>query len=295
MSRIAPSPLVRAAAPLVLLAALAAPARAEVATADDASPISVDDQRRHFAVGARGRLLMIPGWMLDSFLTHHTELVSGSTALEFIVRKGPLDIVTSLDASFYNLPSGNFLAAGKDPRLDTHYMEFRGLTQVSLDVAFIYRAEITRWAEFLVGGGVGLGLVLGDVWLINNSDQVCTADNAGDASKCHPISGDTYTDASGQVRPIGPIRPSDPDLALKLDGTYASQIDCNKRNTDGKLDCRDTALHPHWHPAPEKPPVMVVLNFILGFRFKVNRHLNINLTGGFRNGWIVGVGPEYVF
>jgi hypothetical protein len=279
---------------------VATSARADVGGAiaspwDDTKPISPDDSRRHYAVGMRGRLLMVPGWMLDGFLTEHTDLTSGATGLEFIVRKGPLDIVTSLDVSFFSMGAGNFLASGKDPRLDTHYVDFRGLSLLSVDVTFVYRTAVTRWAEFLIGGGVGLGLLLGDVWLINNSDQVCTVDNVKDPSKCHPISGDTYTDASGQARPIGPIKPGDPDFERKLEATAASQAACNKANVDGTLDCRDTALHPHWHAAPEKPPVMVVLNFILGIRFKVNRHLNINVTGGFRDGWVVGAGPEYVF
>jgi len=39
----------------------------------------------------------------------------------------------------------------------------------------------------------------------------------------------------------------------------------------------------------------VVINVQLGFKFKIHRHFNFNLMGGFRDGFVVGGGPEYVF
>jgi hypothetical protein len=39
----------------------------------------------------------------------------------------------------------------------------------------------------------------------------------------------------------------------------------------------------------------VVVNFIIGLRFKLHRHFNVDLQGGFRDGWVFGVSPEYVF
>ena len=40
---------------------------------------------------------------------------------------------------------------------------------------------------------------------------------------------------------------------------------------------------------------MVVINFQVGFKFKLHRHFDFNVAGGFRTGWVVGGGPEVVF
>jgi hypothetical protein len=275
---------------------LPAPEEAAAAAAVVSSaPISTDDGRTLYALGVRGRLFLAPGWMLAPFLDQYNAVTRGSIGLEFTRRRGTFDVVTSLDFTWMSPADGNFLGAGKDPTLDTHYVEFRGFNFLSLDVSFYYHHEVTRWLEVLVGGGIGLGLVLGDIDDINGSSQVCTAANRGDPSKCYPISSDTYQNAQGQTVTVGAIKPGDPDFERKLDATAQSQARCNAMNTSGQLDCRDTSLHPHFHVVTEKPPVMVVVNFLVGLRFKLHRHANLNLTGGFRNGWVVGMGPEYVF
>ena len=266
------------------------------ARSDERRPLSSDDQRVHYALGVRGRLLVVPEWMLSPFLDQNSGgLTSGSFGLEFTRRKGGLDIITSLDYTAYPASDGNFLGAGKDPRLDTHFTQFRGLGLLSLDVTFVWHHDVQPWLAVMVGGGFGLGVVLGDIGVINASSAVCDKGNAGNPSACYPISSDLYTDASGKQQVIGAIKPDDPDFQRKLDGTAASAAACNKANSSGTLDCRDTALHPHFHPAAEKPPVMVVLNFLVGLRFKVQRHFNVNVSGGFRDGWFFGAGPEYVF
>ena len=259
----------------------------------ESAPVPTSDSNRVlYALGLRGRYLAVPGFMLDPFLLHHTELHSGGVGLEFTRRKGQLDIVLSLDFSWYNPPNGNFLGKNKDPALDSHYTEFRGLSFLSLDVAFIWVHDLAPWIAIMLGGGVGIGVVFGDIWTINNSSQVCTRDNAGDPSKCYPVSRDSYVNAMGQTVEIGAIRPSDPDFQRKLDATSQAQVNCMK--TPG-ADCRDTSGHPYYHKSEDKPPVMVVVNFILGFKFKLHRHFNFNVSGGFRDGFIVGGGPEYVF
>jgi hypothetical protein len=60
-------------------------------------------------------------------------------------------------------------------------------------------------------------------------------------------------------------------------------------------DCKDTAEHPYYHATSDKPPVLIAINVIVGFKIKVHRHASINISGGFRNGFFVGGGPEYVF
>ena len=290
---------------LVLALVVAAPVFAPGdARADGSSPISSDDERPLWAVGARADLLLVPGWMMSPFLDHYTTLTSGALALEVTHRKGSFDVVGSLGLGFYGFPDGNFLGAGKDPSLDSHYVQFQNLDLVSLNVLFVWHKEMASWAEAFVGAGLGLGIVTGDIWVINNSSSVCHGDvpamngmpamasNTADPSKCYPISGDTYVNAQGQTVPIKTIQPGDPDFQRKLEGTTAAQAKCMLTATN---DCRDTADHPYFHPAQEKPPLVPIIHVVLGVRFKIHRHFNLNVSGGFRDGWVLSLGPEVVF
>jgi len=240
--------------------------------ADSSSPIPTDDEQLIYALGLRARYLAVPGFMLSPFLQQFTTLSSGGFGIEGIRRKGTLDIVLSLDFSFYSPPDGNYLGANKDPAFDTHYTQFRGLNFLALDVSFFWVHDLTSWLAIMIGGGVGIGLVLGDIYLINNSGPQdgggCAASNAGNPKQCYPIN-------------VGPIDPTDPSLQTKLNATSGG--------------AKDTSATPVYHVSPDKPPVMVVVNFIVGFKIKLHRHFNINVSGGFRDGFVFGGGPEYVF
>jgi hypothetical protein len=205
-------------------------------------------------------------------LQQYTTLSSGGFGAEFIRRKGTLDIVLSLDFSFYSPPDGNYLGANKQVDLDTHYTQFRGLNFLSLDVGFLWVHDLASWLAIMIGGGVGIGLVLGDIFVINNGNQ-CNASNVGDPKQCYPNG-------------VGPIDPADPMLQAKLNATQCMP---------GDVGCKDTASTPHYHASQDKPPVMVVVNFIIGFKIKLHRHFNVNISGGFRDGFVFGGGPEYVF
>lgn len=265
---------------LTLLALfLALPGAAEEATSpapllaspkrDNGRPVPTSDPRVLYALGLRGRYLGVPSFLLSPFLQQYTTLNSESLGAEFIRRKGTLDVVLSLDYSLMSPPAGNFLGANKDPTLDTHYVQFPGLSLLSLDVSFIWTHDLARWLAIMVGGGVGIGAVLGDIYVVNNSQKVCTASNAGDPNQCYPIDANSVA-----------IQPTDPNFQRKLEQTATG--------------AKDVAQDPHYHKA-DRPPVMVVVNFILGFKFKIHRHFNLNLSGGFRDGFVVGLGPEVVF
>ena len=291
----APRPL------LLVLLLCAAPAASR---ADSTLPVPTSSLQPLHALSLYGRGLFATTDVLSVGLPVSQPVISGGFGGSYTYRKGTLDIVTSLDLSFLSPHDGNFLGAGKDPAVDTHYAHFDGLNLLSIDVAFYYVKDLHPRLAFVIGGGIGLGLLLGEVWVVNNRGPGCTTATASDPTKCHPTAdaslyaahGDpapTYTNAAGKMVALtGDISPSDPDFQRKLDGLRDSQAVCV--SSKGK-DCRDTAEHPYWHRAVEKPPVMVVINVQLGFKFKIHRHFNFNLMGGFRDGFVVGGGPEYVF
>lgn len=276
------------------------------AVAPAEAPIAATDERPHYALGVYGHGVFAPSGMLSPFLSANSGSVStGALGAHFTRRKGSLDVVISMDFGWYSPPDGNFLGAGKDAKLDTHYVQFRGLNVFSADVSFYYNHDLGSRVGLFLGGGIGLGAVLGDVYVINNSETVCTADNAGDPSKCYPVISQanyakygngpaTYTNSMGKevAIPDGPIKPGDPEYQAKMDGLERSLSNCMSQQKAG--DCRDTAQHPYFHKA-EKIPVVPVVNLQIGLRFKLHRHWNLNVSGGFRNGLVVGGGPEYVF
>jgi hypothetical protein len=312
----APPPMPRlrpALAPLAVALVLvgAAPARA----ADGSGPISTDDPRGLHAISVFGHGQFVPNFLLSVGLQKSTELSSGGFGASYTFARGTFHVVTTIDYTFANLPDGNFLAVGtnKKAEVDTHYVQFKNLSLLSLDVSFYWVRDINRYFAFMVGGGIGLGFLLGDVTVTNNSG--CTDANASDTSMCHPVvvpgnytsvndPAPTWTDAAGKVQtdfnggscaknPSTCLSPADPDYQRKLDGLTASQNVCKAKA--GTTDCRDTQLHPYTHGAAEKPSVVPVINFQIGFKLKLHRHFNVNVMGGFRDGFVVGGGPEFVF
>ena len=293
---------------LLLVAALGA--AGGVARAD--APLPTSDETPRMGLGLQGHGQFVPGAILSPFLQQYQSSESGGFGASFVRHKGTLDIVLTLDVSFFNPADGNFLGSGKDPALDTHWVEFKGLTYVSADVSFIYNRDIATWKSgdnemalaFMAGVGIGLGVVAGDIYVVNNSKD-CTAANAGDPAKCHPVvtptvytaygnPTPTWTDSAGKQQSLsGPILPSDPNFQAKLDGLARSQEACQAKG--GNTDCRDTAEHPYYHKSGDKPPVLPLINVMIGLKLKLERHWNVNISGGFRNGFVVGAGPEYIF
>jgi hypothetical protein len=221
-----------------------------------------------FALGARVRGIWMTPTMLSPFLTASTNLQNASLGIEFIYRTRKYDVVTSLDFSFISPDDGNYLSSGHDPAVDTHYVQFRDLDFLSADVSILGHNWLTHWLEIRYGGGVGLGLVLGDVLLTNNSAD-CTLANVGDVRLCHPLGVDLTA----------------PDKEAQLKAT---------ESPPGQPS-GDTAQSPHRHVSADKPPVMAVVNLVVGFNFRLHRHFSAQVEVGFRDAIFFGAGAHYWF
>jgi hypothetical protein len=274
----------------MLLLALVAPARAEVPDAvppgsepDETPPGGRPQKTRpketagapkrpdlnndwKHAFGVRVRGLFVTQAMMSPYLAASTSMESASFGFEYVYRYPTFDIVTSLDMSFVNPHDGNYLSKIGDhpPNLDTHYVEFRNLSFLSADVSVIGHHAFTNWFELRYGAGLGLGVVFGDVLLTNNGPQ-CTYANASDTSQCYPVN-----------IPLG-----QPDTQGKLKATETGEV--------------DTAQTPHRHVSTDKPPVMGVLNVLVGFNFRLHKHVMAQLEVGFRDAIFCGAGAHYIF
>lgn len=222
-------------------------------------------------LGVRARYLFVTKAMLGLYFDANTgtQMNSWSVGMEYVYRKPgkSYDIVTSLDFSMLNVDDGNYLGAGHDPSLDTHYTQFRDLSFISADVSIIGFHKFARWFELRYGGGLGIGYVPGDVLITTNGPQ-CNAANAKDPTQCYPVS-------------TGPI----------VGKPTAAQEGALQGSMNGQTDTNTT---PHRHPG-DKPPVMGVVNLVVGFRFYPTEHLGITVDIGFRDAMFTGLNLHYLF
>jgi hypothetical protein len=224
-----------------------------------------------YQLGVRARYLFVTQAMMSPFLAANTgtAMNSYSLGMEFTYRPTGRhwDVVTSLDFSWLDVQDGNYLGAGHDPSLDTHYTQFRNLSFISADVSIIGWHKFLPWLELRYGGGLGIGYVPGDVLITNNGPQ-CTAANASDTTKCFPVG-------------VGAIN-----------GKPTAQQEQQLQNTmNGGTD---TNTDPHRHSG-DKPPVMGVVNLLVGLRFYPVPRMAVTWELGFRDAMFTGVSLGYLF
>jgi hypothetical protein len=214
-------------------------AQDEAVSEDMASP-----NTPHWGIGARLRYVFLPTAVINLFVDHSTPLSAMSFALEAVRRKGDLDVVISLDYTQGSPPDGLYLEQGDDPNQPGQapdWTEFDGVGLLSLDVSFIWHANLHRMVQFRYGAGVGIGLVTGTIY---QTDTVCppgtTASDLDDENHC-----------------------------ARVTGTRAEN--------------------------ESVPPVLPVVNVLLGFRFLLADQISINVEGGFRDCFFFGAGANYVF
>ncbi|HXU72217.1 MAG TPA: hypothetical protein VN947_22995 [Polyangia bacterium] len=234
----------------------------------DASPPS---ELGTHQLGARARYIFVTKAMLSPYLNANTgtQLNSYSVGLEYTYRKPgkSYDIVTSLDFSWLDVGDGNYLGSGHDPSLDTHYTQFRNLSFISADVSIIGWHKFLPWLELRYGGGLGIGYVPGQVLITNDGPQ-CNAANAKDTTQCFPVG-------------IGPIN-----------GKPTAQQEQQLKASEG--GGTDTNTTPHRHPG-SVPPVMGVVNILVGLRFYPVPHMAVSWEIGFRDAMFTGLSATYLF
>jgi hypothetical protein len=267
-----------------------APAPAATAPADSVvpppapapEPVSQREPRTPYELGVRARYIFVTHAMLSPYFAANTgtQMNSWSTAIEFIYHRASYDVVTSVDFSAINVDSGNFLGSGHDPTLDTHYVQFRDVNFISADVSIIGHHRFLPWLELRYGGGLGIGWVSGDV-LETNNGSLCSNTTAADTTKCFP--GANPPPYAGLN--TGPIQNG------VLSPSQETQLQGSTQPDNGS----DTNTSPHRHATNSKPPVMGVVNLLVGVRFYPVPRLFVNVEIGFRDAMFTGVGVGYRF
>ena len=101
-------------------------------------------------------------------------------------RSGNFDFVLGLAYQSLSPNAGNWLGKGNDPSTDTDYVQFDGLASWTFDAAFILHNEFSENFGMHYGGGVGIGIVSGQMLRTSNGSPGC-ATSPGDPTKCFPI------------------------------------------------------------------------------------------------------------
>jgi len=184
-----------------------------------------------FGVGARLRLTSVPKWLLGLFLDQSVPLTSYTAGLEFFRRSGNFDFVLGLAYQSLSPNAGNWLGKGNDPSTDTDYVQFDGLASWTFDAAFILHSEFSENFGMHYGGGVGIGIVSGQMLRTSDGSAGC-ATSPGDPTKCFPI-----------ACPQGPC------------------TEAQLRATEGGSD---SSTMPSRHPDGRVPTVYPIVNLLVG-------------------------------
>jgi hypothetical protein len=222
-----------------------------------------------YGVAARGRWVSVPEWFLDVFSDENVPLSSWGTGIEFFRRKGVFDLVLSFSYQNMSPPPGNWLGPGNAANIDTDYVVVNGLALWATDISFIWHSNFTDWFGMHYGGGIGLAYVSGEILRISNGPQ-CNAMNAGDINQCYPVG----------------VTPNGSDT-LPLPANL----------TTPKTDIPDTQQNPRQFRDSNKPPVLPILNAIIGVNFRLPqvRGWEARIEGGFYNAFFVGGAVGYTF
>jgi len=222
-----------------------------------------------YGVAARLRWVTVPAWMLNLFTKKNVPLSSWGTGIEFFRRKSNFDLIASLSYQNMSPPDGNWLGKGHNANVDTDYVQFNGLAMWGVDVSFVWHSMFNEWFGMHYGAGIGVGIIPGEILRISNGPQ-CTEQNAGNINQCYPVG----------VTPNGSDKlPLPPNL------------------TTPRTTVEDSPNNPHQFVDQNKPPVLPIVNILIGFDFRLPqvRGWEAKIEGGFYNAFFLGGGVGYTF
>jgi hypothetical protein len=260
----------RSLALLVALSATGVLVRSAPALAQEtaAAVAPAAEPSTRYGVGVRmPRWVSVPGWLLGLFATENVPLSTFSSyGLELFGRRAAgYDIVLGLSYQNMNPADGNWLGKGKDPSLDTDFVQPRGMALWGADVSFVSRRMFTSYVGMHYGAGLGLALVRGEVLRISNS-SACTKENAGNERLCRP-------------------KPCPPN------GCTEAMLKMTEGGPDGGPD------NPARFKDQDIPSAFPIVNVTVGLDFRLPEvpGLEARVEGGFYDAFFVGTSFAYVF
>jgi hypothetical protein len=160
---------------------------AGASTLDEPSDLAVIDTapKVSYGVGLRSRYVFVPRGMIELFLE---EVPSGVGSVGFGIeatrRKGDFEITVGLEYENLAPEDGFYREKGAgDVSTKTDFTEFDGLGWVTIDAAFVFHHPLTDKLAFRYGGGLGLGIVTGEV---RQTDALCSSEDIQNDCMANP-------------------------------------------------------------------------------------------------------------
>ncbi len=209
-----------------------------------------------YGIGIRGGMLFIPEFFLNGlFFSESSGVINGGFQVEFILRSAG-DFEYAFGAGWHNLTFANgtdskgspiphiFLNKGDSP--SEREIVDNSLSYIALDVRFIKHFPFHRHVSFFLGGGIGLGITLGQITRT-----------------------DTFpTGASYENWKKDPVNNPAPAIRCPAGCKLNTSMPDNKNIDDGGR--REGRV----------PPVLPILDLILGFSFPIHERFDVRVMGG---------------
>jgi hypothetical protein len=233
--------------------------------ADDQAPTRPPDLS--YGAGARLRWVTVPAFLLNLFTKRNVPLSSWATGVSFFRRKGNFDIVGTFTYQNMSPSDGNWLGKDHSAVVDTDLVQFRGLALYALDASFIWHQTFTDWIGMHYGAGVGIAIVGGDILRTSDDPALCNEQNAGNLAACHPRA------------------------------VMCTSASCNEQQLQGLGPGPDDPNNPHRFSDNNVPPVIPVVNVVVGVDFRVPsiRGWEATIEGGFYDAFFLGGSVGYTF
>jgi hypothetical protein len=222
----------------------------------------------HYGGAFRARWVTVPHWVFGIFTKHNQAVSAYSLAFEGTRRKRDAenpnrftDISLAVGFQSMHAPDGNWLGNGKNPVIDTDWVQFKNLGLWTIDLAFVQRQYFNEVFGIHYGAGLGLAIVQGKV--DRTKSNACTDNNL---DSCRP-------------------------KVCTSTGSGCSESDLQKADTPGD----NTAADPHRTKIRDIPPVLPIINLVAGFDFRIAHGLEARLEGGFYDAFFVGGAVAYIY
>ncbi len=154
-------------------------ATGEDAVDDSSTPVAeevpVDPDAIRHGIGLRLRYVFVPKGLIEIFMEEAAGgMGNGGFGVEYVRRKKNFEINVGIEYDKLSGTEGFYVESGGAPAKPgtTDFVAFDNLAWVTIDAAFVYLHPLSKLVSLRYGGGIGLGLVTGEV---EKTDANCGA------------------------------------------------------------------------------------------------------------------------
>ena len=233
----------------------------------------------HYGLAFRARWISVPGWFLQAFATKNTPLsmtaAPGAFGLEGFWRKRDREdrsrtweIVVAVGYQNMSPPDGYWLGRSKNLEQDTDFVQFKGLSLVTMDAAYVLRQYFSPYFGIHYGAGLGLGVVRGKVM---RTSATCTG------GQCHV-----------EISQAAPA----------VQCGHAGEAPCTEQDLQNSGRYPDTGpTGAHRFQETAVPSAIPIINLLFGLDFPVPdaKGLEFRIEGGFYDAFFLGASAGYLF